>query len=224
MNMQRRWTGMLALLLVAAMAACGAEGESNESDDGEAEQTAQRQTSSSPPAAPATATVVAGTSVSLTLNEELSTQHNQKGDSFTATVREPVVEGNRVLIPEGATVRGSITAIQKEEGDRPPAMSLDFTSIDVRGGSSPLAATLTSTDTETDKEMKGEGKKIGGGAAAGGLVGGLLGKDAKGALIGAAVGSAAGTVITMVTREGHAVLPAGAAMQIKVDENVEVRI
>lgn len=173
---------------------------------------------------PARATVAAGTTISLTLDRELSSAENRKGDTFSATVSAPVIEGSRVLIPEGAVVRGTVTALQKAEGDKPPMLTLDFESVEVRGEQLALAATLTSAEVETDKEMKGEGKKIGGGAAAGGLVGGLLGGDVKGALIGAAVGSAAGTAITLATREGHAVLPADTPMEIRLDESLRVRI
>lgn len=176
------------------------------------------------PPAPATATVAAGTTVSLTLDQELSTAANRKGDSFTATVSAPVIEGSRVLIPEGAVVRGTVTALQEARDDKPPMLTVDFESIEVRGESSDLAATLTEADVETNQKMKGKGKKIGGGAAAGGLVGGLLGGDVKGALIGAAVGSAAGTAITLATQEGQAVLPAGTPMKIRVDESLQVRI
>lgn len=176
------------------------------------------------PAPPETATVAAGTAVSLTLDKKLSTGTNRMGDRFTATVTRPVIEGSRVLIPEGAVVSGTVTAVQKKDGDKPPMLKIDFQSIEVRGETVPLAATLTSADVETEREMKDEGKKIGGGAAAGGLVGGLLGRNVKSALIGAAVGSAAGTAITLVTREGHAVLPAGSTLKIEVDESLEVRI
>jgi carbonic anhydrase/acetyltransferase-like protein (isoleucine patch superfamily) len=217
MRIDRSWPGFATLLVALAVAACGSQGSANE-----AEGTASTGEASSD--APARMTVASGTSISVTLDEQLSTRDNRKGDGFTATVSEPVTDGSRVLIPTGATIRGKVTALQKAEGDRPAVLKMDFESIEVRGESRPLTATLVSADIETDKEMKGEAKKIGGGAAAGGLVGGILGKDAKGALIGAAVGSAAGTAITLATREEHAVLPAGTPMQVRLDQAVRVRI
>lgn len=224
MNTKRRWTGMLTVLLTATVAACGLQSEASEAEDGEASQPATQQQTSERISTPVTAMVAAGTSVSLSLNEELSTRTNRVGDSFSAVVTRDVVDGNRVLIPVGAIVRGNVTAIQKEDGDRPPVLKIDFSTIEVRGQSVPLSATLTSADTEIDKEMKGEAKKIGGGAAAGGLAGGLIGGGLNSAAVGAAVGAAAGTAITMATREGHAVLPAGAAMEIRVDGSLSVRV
>lgn len=216
--------GAMSLLLALGVAACGSQSQADEAEGGESAGTAARSSGTSGSGAPAMATVASGTSMSLTLDQKLSTDGNQQGDSFTATVSQPVTDGNRVLIPSGATIRGKITALQKAEGEKPAVLKVDFESIEVRGDSRPLTATLVSADVETDKEMKGEAKKIGGGAAAGGLVGGILGKDAKGALIGAAVGSAAGTAITMATREEHAVLPAGTPMTIRLDQAVRVKI
>lgn len=215
---------MIAVLLAASVVACGSQSEAREAETGEAPRAATQQPAPDRTPAPATATVAAGTRISLALDEELSTNTSQKGDIFSTTVTRAVVEGNRVLIPEGAIVRGTVTAIQEHDGDRPPLVKVDFTTIEVRGHSVPLTATLTSATTETSKEMKDEGKKIGGGAAAGAIVGGLIGGNVKGAVIGAAVGAAAGTVVTMVTREDHAVLPAGTAMEIRVDESLTVRL
>lgn len=51
-----------------------------------------------------TATVAAGTSISLALDEELSTETSREDDTFSATVTRAVVEGNRMLIPENVRV------------------------------------------------------------------------------------------------------------------------
>lgn len=236
MKIEGRWHALGAMVLAVAVAACGSESQANEaaqeeSGDAAAEAPAAQETAGTSRTedrperrAPSRATVASGTKISLTLDQKLSTENNKKGDAFSATVSEPVTDGSRVLVPEGATVRGEVTALQKASGDKPAVLKVDFSSIEVRGERRPLSATLTAADVETDKEMKGEAKKIGGGAAAGGLVGGILGKDAKSTLIGAAVGSAAGTAITLATRQEHAVLPAGTPMEIRLDESVRVKL
>src|SRR5690606_38895235 len=43
---------------------------------------------------PTTATVQAGTTFALRLNEELSTETNQPGDGFTATLADPILDAN----------------------------------------------------------------------------------------------------------------------------------
>lgn len=172
----------------------------------------------------ATATVAAGTSLSATLDRELSTKTTQAGDSFSATVSSAVVEGRQVLVPAGATLLGTVTGVQKKSGERQAAITVAFDALAIDGPEYPLEATLTAVDARTEREMKDEGAKIGGGAAAGGLLGALIGGDVKGAVIGAAAGAAAGTAITLATREEHAVLPAGSAMTVRLDRSLEVRM
>lgn len=216
----RRLVGTLtALALAATTVACGSGTQAEE--DGEA--SASQQGSSAQTSAQ-TYTVASGTALTLSLNQELSTDNTSEGDRFTATVASAVTQGNRVLIPEGSNVTGRITALQEATDDRPAALKLDFESIEVRGSSQPLAAHVTSAEVETRKELEGEAKKIGGGAAAGGLVGGIISGNAKGALIGAAVGAAAGTAITLGTRGQKAYLPAGAPVEIELDRSLTVRI
>lgn len=196
------------LVVVAVLGGCGSGSQGEEADS--SENTAQ------------TYTVPSGTAMSLTLDRELSAESTAEGDAFKATVSSPVTDGDRVLIPEGSTVRGEVTAFQEATGDRPAIVKLDFSSIEVRGQSQPLAATLTSAEVKTEKELEGEAKKIGGGAAAGGLVGGIISGNAKGALLGAAAGAAAGTAIALGTRKTRAYLPAGTAMELRLDESLRV--
>lgn len=215
MRNRRSWSGLLAMLLTVTVAACGPGPQADEAED---------EGSAADAPAPSMATVASGTTLSLTLDQKLSTRDNAAGDAFTATVSQPVTDGSRVLIPDGSTVRGKVTAVQKASDDRPAVLKVDFESVEIRGESQPLVATLTSAEVESEKEMKGEAKKIGGGAAAGAIVGGILSGDAKGALVGAAVGSAAGTAITLATRDEHGVLPAGTPMEIRLDRDLRVKL
>lgn len=171
-----------------------------------------------------TVTIPSGTAIRATLDGEISTKTAKVGDRFTATVSSAVVEGRTVLVPEGATLTGEVTGVQKKEGDQKAGLGLAFRTLTIEGEPYPFGGSLTSITPKTEREMKDEGAKIGGGAAAGGLLGAIIGGDAKGAVIGAAAGAAAGTVVTLATREEHAVLPAGTAMELRVDESLDVRM
>lgn len=177
-----------------------------------------------PVSEPATATIAAGTAIQATLDDEISTKTARVGDGFSATVSAPVVEGRTVLVPAGATLRGEVTGVQKKSGDQEAALVLALRTLTIEGQPYRLQASLTSVTPKTEREMKEEGKKIGGGAAAGGLLGAIIGGDVKGAVIGAAAGAAAGTVVTLATREEHAVLPAGSAMELELNEALSVRM
>lgn len=172
----------------------------------------------------ATADVPAETSLALTLDRQLSTKSTSKGESFTATVAEPLRQGERVLVPSGATVHGSVTAVQEPSGERPAVLKLSFSKIEVRGQEKPIQAEVAETNPKTYRETHDAGKKVGGGAAVGALLGGILGDEADDAVVGAAIGAAAGTAVTLGTRHTHAYLPEGSRLTVRLTEPLHVPV
>lgn len=147
---------------------------------------------SAAPAAPAELVVPAGTEITVTVDQKLSSKTSEAGQSFMATVAQPVTIDGRTAIPKGSSVSGKVLRAKekgkiKGEGE----LAITLTSVTVRGKNYPLGVgTLDST-------VKGKGKRTavttGGGAAGGALIGGLAG-GGKGAGIGALVGAAGGLV------------------------------
>jgi hypothetical protein len=134
--------------------------------------------------------VPAGTTVTVRLGSAIGSKLSQSGDAFTGTVAKDVLVGNRVAIPRGTPVNGTVTDA-KSLGKFKGAAELDvrLDSINLNGADLPVRAT---PQTFT---AKGKGKRTavmtGGGAALGGLIGGLAG-GGKGAAIGLAAGAGAG--------------------------------
>jgi len=132
--------------------------------------------------------VPAGTDLTVTIDTALSSKSSQAGQTFLATVAQPVTINGTTAIPKGSSVTGTVlTAKIKGEGE----LSITLKNITVRGHNYPLhTASLDST-------VKGKGKRTavttGGGAAAGALIGGIAG-GGKGAGIGAAVGAVGGLI------------------------------
>lgn len=180
------------------------------------------------PESPTTITLSAaeGSTLRIILNQELSTRNNQAGDLFTARVADAVSDGRNVVIPQGATVRGQVTAVQESgrQGEQ-AIIKLEFSEISMDGATYPLRATIVQANPETRSRTGTGGRvaRIGGGAAAGAILGRVIGGDTKGAVIGAAVGAAAGTAITLGTEDVDAVLPEGSEMTIRLDEPVVVQ-
>lgn len=178
---------------------------------------------------PATVTVTAaqGSTFRIVLNQELSTRTNESGDLFTARLTDAVTDGRRVVIPAGADVRGQVTAVQKSgrRGEQ-AIIKIDFSEVSFDGRTYPLRASVVEANPETKSRTSGAERaaRIGGGAAAGAILGRVIGGDTKGAVVGAAVGAAAGTAITLGTEDVDAVLPAGSAMTIRLDEPVVVQL
>src|SRR5580700_1054759 len=131
-----------------------------------------------------------GTVLDVALDQTVGSKTNSEGDHFSASLASPVVEGDKVVLPGGTKVDGSVTLAHSAgrfKGHAALGLALD--SITVNGTAYPIQA------TSVERAGKGRGKRTGvgagGGAVLGLLVGGLAG-GGKGAAIGAAAGAGAG--------------------------------
>src|SRR5262249_21662584 len=150
--------------------------------------------------------VPAGTELTVTTDTALSSKTSQAGQTFLATVAQPVTVNGTTAIPKGSSVTGTVLSAKtkgkiKGEGE----LSITLKSITIRGHNHSLqTASLDST-------VKGKGKRTavttGGGAAAGALIGGIAG-GGKGAGIGAAVGAVGGLIGGAATGNKQIEIPA----------------
>jgi hypothetical protein len=178
-----------------------------------------------PPPAPeptrTSATVPVGTTIVLTLDETLSTETNVAGDGFTASVQEPVLSADgMLLVPVGATVRGRVTHVQKSgRVGETAVLNVTFEAISFGDASYALSATVVQANPErVSRASTGEQVgKVAAGAAAGAILGRVLGGKTRDAIKGAVIGAAAGTAIALGTADVDAVLKAGSTMVIRTD-------
>jgi BON domain len=154
--------------------------------------------------------VPAGTALTVTVDQALSSKTSQAGQTFLATLAQPVTLVGNTVIPRGSRVTGTvITAKEKGKIKGEGQLSLALTSITIRGRN-------YSIQTGTlDSSTKGKGKRTaattGGGAAGGALIGGVAG-GGKGAGIGALVGAAGGLVGGALTGNKQIEIPAESAL------------
>jgi len=89
-----------------------------------------------------------GTQITLQLNDILSTASNVEGDEFTATVLNPVYLDDRIIIPKGSVVTGSVSRILRPDRLKGKAvLELMLQSIRVPGyKTADIAATLVEID------------------------------------------------------------------------------
>ena len=165
-------------------------------------------------------TVPAGTVLTVRLNQSVGSRSSSTGDTFTATVAEPITVGDKVAIPKGAEVTGTVAeAVPRGKFKGAARLVLALNSVSVDGKSYPVEAALS-------RSMKGKGKRtavaIGGGAALGALIGGIAG-GGKGAAIGAAAGGGAGTAGAALTGNKDIVLPAESALSFELRNAVEIK-
>ena len=180
------------------------------------EPVAPAQAVNSPAAAPAEAPkpepiiVPAGTALTVTVEQALSSKTSRAGQPFAATLAQPVTVRGKTAIPKGSRAIGTvISAKEKGKIKGEGQLSIALTSITVRGLDYPIqTGTLDST-------VKGKGKRTaattGGGAAGGALIGGLAG-GGKGAGIGAVVGAAGGFIGGAMTGNKQIEIPAETAL------------
>lgn len=173
------------------------------------------------PPPPTASHIPTGTLMLVRLNQSLTTDMNV-GDTFTATVQEPLIAQNgQTVVPQGSVITGIITGVGG--ADRQSAIRLNFTHIDINGRSHPFTADIVSThrlDERVDLSDVGRAAAIG--AAAGAVLGAVIGPGRlRDALIGGALGAGAGTIISLGTGTGvERVLPAGTQMRIQTTQHV----
>ena len=171
--------------------------------------------------APKPIVVEAGTAISVTVDQSISSKTNNEGDHFVASLAAPVRVGEKQVIPSGARARGTVTLAKsagKFKGNAELGVTLD--SITVNG------ETYSLQTTSVTEAGKGRGKRTaigaGGGAAVGAIIGALAG-GGKGAAIGAGAGAGAGTAGAAFTGNRDITIAAETKLHFKLKEPLEIR-
>lgn len=74
--------------------------------------------------------IPSGTTITVALDEPLRTNLNQPGDDFIARTTEAVIVSGRIALPEGASIRGTVTEVEKpEDNGGKPRMVLAFEEV-----------------------------------------------------------------------------------------------
>lgn len=225
---KRTLPALATALLLGVATACGnAEGGEPDASDSQTADTPSPTRYESPAgetSAAGYAVVPAGTEIQLELQSELSTEDNQTGDRFDATVVAPVVRNGETAIPAGATVQGRVTAVQKPGDGKPAVLKVAFDRLETYGTSYPIQATLTRADIEkkSDSSTGEDVAKVGVSTAAGAVIGRVIGGNSTGTLIGAAVGAAAGTAIVLSNKDEVAAIEEGSMLTIRLDQSVRI--
>ncbi len=165
----------------------------------------QQQNYQAPPPVPASLTVPQGTYVTARINQLLSSDRNQPGDAFSATLVDPVVVNGIVVSEPGETVGGRVAMVQKHGMGQPAKLGIQLTNLTlVDGQQLSIQTQLTSR----------RGGTTPGGVEAGGVIattglGAAIGAAAgwgTGAAIGAGAGALVGLIGVVVTHNHASVI------------------
>ncbi len=165
--------------------------------------------------------IPAGTELQVRLAQPLGSAGSAAGEKFEATLNQPVVLGDRVVVPKGTVVHGHVVSAVASGRLRTPArLSVTLDTLDWQGQEYSIQTTRVSRSAKSHK--KRNLVLIGGGSGAGALIGGLAG-GGTGALIGAAAGAGAGTAGAYATGKKDVLLPAEAQLTFRLQAPVKIR-
>jgi len=158
-----------------------------------------------PPPAPSV-TLQTGMTLPVRLGQSLSSEHNQAGDTFTATLDAPLAAGGFVIAEKGARVEGRVVEAQKSGVKTRATLVLELTKLNTSDGQHVDIKTET---LRKQAETMATGDQVGIVAAAAGIgaIIGALAGGGKGAAIGAGAGGAAGGGGVAATRNKAVSLP-----------------
>lgn len=174
-----------------------------------------------PPPPPRTFTLAEGAVVTIRTSHALSSDTHAAGETFEATLAEPIVDGDWVVAKAGAPVVGTVVASTK--GGRVKGVAeiqVAIREITLTDGQRVRVDTEMSTAAAKSEKNKDIGKvaiTTGAGAIIGAIAGG-----GKGAAIGAAVGGAGGTAVVMGTRGKPAAIAASSELHFRVTRPVQI--
>jgi hypothetical protein len=166
-------------------------------------------------------TIPAGTLLSVRVDETLRSDKNQNGDSFKATLDQPLVIDGFVIAERGSKVEGRVSAV--DPGGRVKGvanMTLELVRLTTSDGQRIRLQTETFA-RQAERSAKSDAAKIGVAAGIGAAIGAIAG-GGKGAAIGAGVGGAAGTGGVMATRGKAAEIPAETRLSFRLREPITI--
>lgn len=173
------------------------------------------------PPQPRKVTIASGTLLNVRLDETISTERSRQGDSFKATLDEPLVVDGLVIAEKGARANGRI--VDTVEAGRVKGLahlSLELASVMLSDGQK-IELRTARFEKEGPSSKTEDTQKVGIGAAIGAAIGAIAG-GGKGAAIGAASGGAAGGGVVAATRGKPAVLPAETKISFRVEQPVTI--
>ena len=154
--------------------------------------------------------VASGTELPLELLTPLSSETAAVETEVRARLKQAVVVDGATVIPNGATVIGSVTDVERSGRVQGRArLVLRFSEATFSGERHQLDTQPLSFEAEATKKQ--DATKVGAGAGIGAVIGGILG-GGKGAAKGAAIGGAAGGGAVLATRGKEMELASGTSL------------
>jgi hypothetical protein len=166
-------------------------------------------------------TVPEGSQIVVRLISTLSTNRNRPGDTFEATLEEPLHVDGWLVAPKGSRVEGRI--IESRPAGRVKGVAeLSFDLVQLTTADGQKVDISTAAFNQAAEKSRGDDlKKIGWGAGIGAIIGAIAG-GGKGAAIGAGAGAGAGAGTVLATRGDTVVVPTETRLTFRLRQPLEV--
>ena len=156
----------------------------------------------------------AGTEVVVRMIDDVDSDVARVGQTFRASVDEPVVAGNRTVVSRGADV--TVKLVEDQQAGKltgKTKLTLALVSMVIDG------KTVDVTSEEVVQASESRGKKtakvVGSTAIIGAVIGGIAG-GGRGAAIGATTGAAAGGAVQVFTKGERVKIPSESRLSFKL--------
>jgi hypothetical protein len=162
----------------------------------------------------------AGTNLVVRVIDGVDSQTNSVGQTFAASLDEPVTIGGQTVIPRGADV--TLKLVDSKESGKLTGraeLTLDLQSIQVNGRM--VDVNTQTVSRESDSRGARTAKVAGGTAAVGAIIGAIAG-GGKGAAVGAAAGGAAGAGAEVVTKGQRVKIPSETRLTFVLDSSIRI--
>jgi YMGG-like Gly-zipper len=174
------------------------------------------------PGSGADVVVPAGTHLVVRMIDGIDSDRNKIGDSFQASLEEPLIVDSTQVAPKGTTVYGKLE--QAKSAGRIEGRSelrLVLTGIVLNGAT----YNMVTGDYTVQGSSRGKqtAERAGIGAGLGAVIGAIAG-GGKGAAIGAGVGAGAGTAVQVMTHGQQVHVPSETVLNFSLDQPVKLPI
>jgi hypothetical protein len=163
----------------------------------------------------------AGTVLPVRIGESLSAARNEIGDSFFATLDQPLVIDGFIICEKGSRVEGRVMeAASGGRGQGESHLAIELVRLSTSDGQR-IRIHTEAYKKDGASSTRDDLTKIGAGAAIGAAIGAIAG-GGKGAAIGAGAGAAAGAGTVLIMNGRPAEIPVETRASFRVRDSVTI--